>query len=159
MVKTWAVAHDFFQPQPQKNASVFLLKQITHDWSDEYCVKFLTRLWDAATPTTVLLLVDSVMPFACHDPSGDDDKGIPGAVPREAPPPLLANFGAVNEMAYNADIDVSPFLFITKMQDTTSESIDLDVFAVQLPGEDHSALGSSSAQRGLENHRCAPSGW
>ncbi|ETW80288.1 hypothetical protein HETIRDRAFT_105202 [Heterobasidion irregulare TC 32-1] len=60
-------AHDFFQPQPQKNASVFLLKQITHDWSDEYCVKFLTRLWDAATPETVLLLVDSVMPFMVYN--------------------------------------------------------------------------------------------
>ncbi|THH07900.1 hypothetical protein EW146_g9170 [Bondarzewia mesenterica] len=109
-------AHDFFDRQPQTNASVFLLKQITHDWSDEYCVKFLTRLRTAATPTTILLIVDSIMPFACHDPSGDDDKGIPGAVPREAPAPLLANFGAVNEMAYNADIDM--FLLFNSQERT-----------------------------------------
>ncbi|KAF5386578.1 hypothetical protein D9615_002146 [Tricholomella constricta] len=44
----------------------------------------------------------SIVPFACRDPSGDDDRGIPGAVP----PPLLANYGAANEMAYNVDIAV-----------------------------------------------------
>lgn len=47
------------------------------------------------------------MPFTCHDPSADEDKAIPGAAPREAPAPLLANFGAVIEMGYSADIDVS----------------------------------------------------
>lgn len=104
---SWILAHDFFKPQPQKNASIFLMKQIMHDWSDEYCIKFLRNLREAATPQTKLLLVDSVMPFACHDPSGDSDKGIPGAVPREAPAPLLANYGAINAMGYNADIDVS----------------------------------------------------
>ncbi|THH10457.1 hypothetical protein EW146_g8366 [Bondarzewia mesenterica] len=104
-LKSGAV-HDFFDRQLQTNASIFLLKQITHDWSDEYCVKFLTRLQTAATSTMILLIVDSIMPFACHDPSGDDDKGIPDAVPHEAPVLLLANFSAVNEMAYNADIDM-----------------------------------------------------
>lgn len=51
--------------------------------------------------------MDSIMPFACHDPSADSGHDIPGAIPREAPAPLLANYGAVNEMGYNADIDVS----------------------------------------------------
>lgn len=98
--------HDFFEPQPQKSAAVYLLKQILHDWSDEYCVKILTQLRVAAAPKTKLVLMDSIMPFACHDPGTDIKSGIPGAVPREAPAPLLANFGAVNEMGYNADIDV-----------------------------------------------------
>ncbi|KAJ7167962.1 S-adenosyl-L-methionine-dependent methyltransferase [Mycena filopes] len=90
--------HDFFAPQPQTNAAIFLLKQITHDWSDEYCVKILRRLWDAATPTTTLLLLDSIVPLACRDPAGIAD-GL-----KEAPEPLLANYGGVNDMAYNADM-------------------------------------------------------
>lgn len=77
-----------------------------HDWSDEYCVKILTQLKVAAGSNTKLVLMDSIMPFACHDPSADSKTAIPGAVPHEAPAPLLANFGAVNEMGYNADIDV-----------------------------------------------------
>ncbi|KAJ6480521.1 S-adenosyl-L-methionine-dependent methyltransferase [Mycena vitilis] len=89
--------HDFFEPQPQTDATIFLLKQIMHDWSDEYCVKILKRLWDAAQPKTTLLLLDSIMPLACHDPVAEE--GL-----QEAPAPLLANYGAVNEMGYNADL-------------------------------------------------------
>lgn len=100
-------ANDFFTPQPQKNAKVFFLKQILHDWSDMYCAKILTQLWESAKPDTILVLMESIMPFACHDSSDDSGNGIPGAVPHEAPGPLLANYGAVNEMGYNADIDVS----------------------------------------------------
>jgi len=56
--------------------------------------------------------MESLMLFACHDPSGDEPgSGIPGAVPHEAPAPLLANYGAVNEMGYNADLAVSDRIF------------------------------------------------
>ncbi|KAF8492246.1 S-adenosyl-L-methionine-dependent methyltransferase [Gautieria morchelliformis] len=105
-VKTGRVkleAHDFFEAQPQKTASIFLLKQIMHDWSDAYCAKILIRLRASAIPTTKLLILDSIMPFTCHDPSADNDSRIPGAVPKEAPAPLLANFGAVSELIYCAD--------------------------------------------------------
>ncbi|KAF8624706.1 hypothetical protein AX17_007037 [Amanita inopinata Kibby_2008] len=96
--------HDMFEPQTQENVSVFFLKQVLHCWSDEYCVKALKRMRNASKPDTKLVCIESIMPFACHDPSALHDKGIPGSVPREAPPPLLANWGAINEMGYNADI-------------------------------------------------------
>ncbi|KAH7874996.1 S-adenosyl-L-methionine-dependent methyltransferase [Lentinula edodes] len=99
-------AHDFFTPQSQKNAAVFMIKQILHDWSDEYCVKILLNLRQAATPSTVLLILESIMPYACHDPAGDEENSIIGAVPNEAPAPLLANYGAMNEMGYLSDIDM-----------------------------------------------------
>ncbi|TFY66486.1 hypothetical protein EVG20_g4597, partial [Dentipellis fragilis] len=99
-------AHDFFTAQPMRDVSVFLLKQIMHDWSDEYCTKILKCLRNAAGPTTKLIIVDSVVPYACHDPGADGTKAIAGQVPVEAPAPLLANFGAVNEMCYNLDINM-----------------------------------------------------
>ncbi|KAJ7575531.1 S-adenosyl-L-methionine-dependent methyltransferase [Mycena floridula] len=96
-------AHDFFAPQPQKEVVVFMLRMILHDWSDEYCLKILKQLRAAATPLTKLLVLDSIMPYGCHDPSGAD--GIPGSLPpKEAPAPLLANYGAANEMVYLSDI-------------------------------------------------------
>ncbi|KAF8069262.1 S-adenosyl-L-methionine-dependent methyltransferase [Lyophyllum atratum] len=96
---------DFFTPQSEpRSVSVFMLKQILHDWSDEYCVKILTQLRAAAGPATKLLLIENLIQYGCHDTSGDDKNGIPGSVPHEAPAPLLANYGAVNELAYHADL-------------------------------------------------------
>ena len=106
MLTILLIAHDFFRPQPIKNAAIFLLKQIMHDWPDAYASKILTNLREAAQHDTKLILIDSIMPFACHDSSADEGKGVPGAVPKEAPPPLLANYGVANEMGYNGDLTV-----------------------------------------------------
>ena len=84
---------------------MFFVKQILHDWSDEYCVKILKNLWEAASSGTKLVLMENLIQFSCHDPSFDKDRVIPGAVPREAPAPLLANYGALN-VGYNFDIGV-----------------------------------------------------
>lgn len=60
---------------------------------------------------TKLIVIDSLVSFACHDPSNDDGNGIPGGVPKEAPYPLLPNYGVANEMMYNMDIAVCHLLF------------------------------------------------
>lgn len=45
------------------------------------------------------------MLYACHDPSLDDEDGdIAGAAARDAPAPLLANFGAASEASYILDM-------------------------------------------------------
>ncbi|KNZ82352.1 Sterigmatocystin 8-O-methyltransferase [Termitomyces sp. J132] len=117
--------HNFLTPQPtDREVSVFLMKQILHDWSDEYCVKILTHLRNAAGKDTKLLVVDSLVPFACHDSSdGDDALGISGSIPKEAPTPLLANYGLVNEMVYAMDIDM--FLFFNAQERTIRHFKDL----------------------------------
>jgi len=81
------------------------MKHILHDWPDVNCVKVLKALWDASSANTKLVLMEFLVPYACHDPSGEHSS-IPGLVPPEAPAPLLANYGAVNGMTYNADMVV-----------------------------------------------------
>ncbi|KAF8622414.1 hypothetical protein AX15_007060 [Amanita polypyramis BW_CC] len=94
-------AHNFFEAQPRKNVSVFFMKSIMHDWSDEYCRKILKPLREAATPNTKLVLMDSLVPYACHDPRDD---ALFGATAKEAPAPLLANWGASNARSYISDM-------------------------------------------------------
>ncbi|KIL66636.1 hypothetical protein M378DRAFT_75009 [Amanita muscaria Koide BX008] len=97
-------AHSFLTTQPQKNADVFFMKNILHDWSDEFSYKILKPLRDAATPKTRLVIVEVVAPYACHDPNDGATSDIVGAVPQEAPEPLLANWGIVNQTAYSLDM-------------------------------------------------------
>ncbi|KDR83075.1 hypothetical protein GALMADRAFT_263497 [Galerina marginata CBS 339.88] len=113
---------DFFEPQPQRKVSVFFMKQILHDWSDQYGIKILKNLWAAASKETRLVLMESLMPFACHD-SSTDEGGRFGAVSHMAPAPLLANYGAVKEMAYGADIVM--FLLFNSQERTIRHIDDL----------------------------------
>jgi len=81
---------------------------VLHDWSDKYALKILKQLRDAATPSTKLLVVDIILPYACHETEEETD-GITGAVSIKAPKPLLANWGAVNDFSYILDICVRLF--------------------------------------------------
>jgi hypothetical protein len=85
------------------------MKHILHDWPEKQCITILTNLRKAAGPNTKLIDLDSIIPYTCRDPelkaTGGED--IPGAVPREAPSPLLANYGAVSQLSYTADMVVS----------------------------------------------------
>lgn len=100
-------AHDFFAPQPLENVSVFLLKQILHDWSDAYASTILAELRKVASKETKLLIIDNILSYTCHDSSLDDEpSAIAGAAGHDAPTPLLANFGAANETGYLVDMVV-----------------------------------------------------
>jgi hypothetical protein len=88
------------------------MKQVLHDWSSEYCVKILKQLRASAQADTKLVLLESIIPLACHDPANDDGEKegvfkLEGAKSNEAPAPLLPNHGAVNSMCYNLDLMVS----------------------------------------------------
>lgn len=94
------IATDFFDEQPvlPGEPGVFLLRNITHDWSDKYAVKILRQLRDAAIPSTKLVLISCITDYACRVP--DDDEA-------EAPPaPLLANLGGANIFPYSFDLAV-----------------------------------------------------
>lgn len=101
-------AHDFFEPQPVKDADVFMLRHVVHDWSDERTVKILQRLRDVAKPTTQLLIIENIMPLVSGAESDIPRvKSIPGAIRSPAPSPLLPNYGISTAQLYYYDITAS----------------------------------------------------
>jgi len=94
-------AHDFFNEQPVKDADVFFMRSICHDWSDEYARKILRRLADAAAKETRLICMDTIVPYAC---AGEGDLKVPGLSRETIPEPLLPNLGGGNQFPYYADI-------------------------------------------------------
>ncbi|KZT58689.1 S-adenosyl-L-methionine-dependent methyltransferase [Calocera cornea HHB12733] len=90
---------DFFAPQSIKDASVFILRHILHDWSDKYCLQILSHLRAAATPSTKLLVMDSIMHYVCADTAN-----VSGGMKNDAPAPLLPNWGAAGAQLYIADL-------------------------------------------------------
>ncbi|TFK34635.1 O-methyltransferase [Crucibulum laeve] len=109
--------HDFFEPQPARKVDVFLLRYITHDWSDEFAQKILQHLRNAAQPSTKLVINDYVIPYACH--SEEQDHFTPLAPPK----PLLPNFGAASAHPYMVDLQMMSIL--NGQERTIDEFIDL----------------------------------
>ncbi|KAJ7513135.1 S-adenosyl-L-methionine-dependent methyltransferase [Mycena galericulata] len=95
--------HDFFTPQPVRKVSVFLLRMILHDWSNDYCVKILRQLRAAADNSTKLLIIDNIISYACNEALTKD---IHGAERLPAPVPLLPNFGQTSVVAYCTDLNM-----------------------------------------------------
>ncbi|CCM07046.1 uncharacterized protein FIBRA_09366 [Fibroporia radiculosa] len=112
-------AHDFFEEQSQKNAAVFLLKQILHDWSDSYAIRILRRLADAANTGTKLVLIENIVPYACRG----DVVHIPGAENQDAPTPLLPNLGQANALVY--DYDLSMYVHFNATERTLGQLVSL----------------------------------
>ncbi|KAK3173586.1 hypothetical protein OEA41_006918 [Lepraria neglecta] len=54
--------HDFWAPQPIRNAGVYYMKRILHDWPDDQCKKLLGHVVDAMGPDSRLLIADTVIP-------------------------------------------------------------------------------------------------
>ena len=110
--------HDFFQLNPVTGAEVYWLRYIlyvlllpcdmedplkdsiantvtnnSHDWSDDYCIKILSALRPAMTPSSRILICDQVM-----NTTGGCDELEP------APSPLLANYGVYCRYSHQRDI-------------------------------------------------------
>jgi hypothetical protein len=56
------VAHDMFTEQPVKEADVYLLRFVMHDWPDKYCVKILENLVCALKKGARIVIQDHLLP-------------------------------------------------------------------------------------------------
>lgn len=102
--------HDFFSPQPIKNADVFLLRNILHDWPNAKAVEILRQLRGAAIPgKTKLVVIDAIVGYACATDQGKI-QGAEGIVfegsdkGRKVPVGLLPNLGRAGARNYHLDI-------------------------------------------------------
>ncbi|KAJ7354145.1 O-methyltransferase, partial [Mycena albidolilacea] len=104
--------HDFLAPQPVKDAAVFFLRFILHNWADEQAAVILRHLRAAALPTTRLVIAENILPFAARVDSEDSNLGeeeedrIPGAARPVAEVPLLPNWGTASANLYFLDLSM-----------------------------------------------------
>ena len=54
--------HDFMKPQPVKNADVYFLRFILHNWSDKYCQKILENLLPAVKDGSRVVIYEFLLP-------------------------------------------------------------------------------------------------
>lgn len=124
--------HDFFTPQPSltqqsgklsnsntKAPDVYLLRAIAHDWPDEHVRAILSHLRNASSSSTVLILGDHAIPYACIDDS--EWKDVEGGFRTlhdstadnvdSSTRLLLSNLGRGSANAYWVDLCVSSISF------------------------------------------------
>ena len=102
--------HDFFTPQPIRDADVFLIRYTLHNWSDAKAIETLKRLREVATVgKTRVVVIDGLIQYAC----AIDREKVPGAEdivfagPKkkgEVPAGLLPNLGRAEARNYCLDL-------------------------------------------------------
>lgn len=100
------LAFDLFEAQPVKNANVYVMRYIAHNWSDPYVIKILRRLRQAAGPHSKLILLDHIIDYLSHE-TGDILNSVPGAARPMAQAPLLPYPDSAIGCGYLLDILVS----------------------------------------------------
>ncbi|TCD63174.1 hypothetical protein EIP91_005871 [Steccherinum ochraceum] len=99
--RTKLVTHDFFTEQPIKNAEVYHMRYIMHDWPDEDCIRILQAIRPAMGPNSRILISDAVMLPTCSSDS---------AAFTTAPAPLPANYGAAHRYQHLRDLNMLTLL-------------------------------------------------
>ncbi|KIP10236.1 hypothetical protein PHLGIDRAFT_266603 [Phlebiopsis gigantea 11061_1 CR5-6] len=138
-------AHDFFAQQPAREVGVFILRNILHDWSDKYCLNILKNLRSIATPHTRLIIIDSLMNYACIDPKL---VSIPGAQRNTPPEPLLPNGGCASALKYFVDIQMLS-LFNGKERTTRQFQELMRAAGWRLSEIHETGIGSASTQKAI----------
>ncbi|KAK0437395.1 S-adenosyl-L-methionine-dependent methyltransferase [Armillaria borealis] len=94
-------AIDFFSESPVKDCDVYFLKNILHNWPDKECATILTRVGNAMSTNSRLLICDYIIQHAYRDKNISEPVGL-----KLAPEPLLPNYGAGRMTQYNIDLDM-----------------------------------------------------
>ncbi|KAI5921320.1 putative O-methyltransferase [Camillea tinctor] len=61
-----SACHDFFTPQPVKDARAYYLHSVLHDWGDDDCVRILEQLKPAMKPGYSKLLINEIIVPSQH---------------------------------------------------------------------------------------------
>lgn len=56
------VQHDFFQPQPIKDARIYYIRNVLHDWPDAECVQILRGIIPAMGKDSRIVIDEAVVP-------------------------------------------------------------------------------------------------
>lgn len=81
-----------------------MMRAIIHDWADEYAIRIFRQLRNAASSTTKLIIIDSIVSYACPPPKSTKD--IAGISDDYFPKPLLPNHGVANALPVLTDMQV-----------------------------------------------------
>ncbi|THU85060.1 S-adenosyl-L-methionine-dependent methyltransferase [Dendrothele bispora CBS 962.96] len=98
--------YNFLNQQPIKDADVFVMKGILHNWPDSYNGIILRNLREAAMSSTKLIIIDYVIPYACQFSHETEDSFEEDVNVDAAPEPLLPNYGPLNDQVYTLDMDM-----------------------------------------------------
>ena len=121
------IEHNFLAPQPPlppgNGAIVFFLRMIMHNWPDREATMILKHLRNAvesvrSTRKVRLVIMDGLLMYACRG-NNDDGGGKESPIMREAPEPLIANWGAGNGIIYKFDVTVSRCLLFLSTRRST----------------------------------------
>ncbi|KAH6873689.1 O-methyltransferase-domain-containing protein [Coprinopsis sp. MPI-PUGE-AT-0042] len=88
---------DFFTEAPISGCDIYYLKHIIHDWPDAQCQQILKNVRRAMAPQSRLLIHEFIIQHANRVHA----KSLPQ---RQAPEPLMANWGTARIRSYNLDI-------------------------------------------------------
>ncbi|EPS43342.1 hypothetical protein H072_2599 [Dactylellina haptotyla CBS 200.50] len=91
--------HDFFNVNPVKDAEIYWMRYILHDWADDYCVNILKGIKEAMGPRSKLLICEQVMNTTLGDPQ------LPSA-----PAILPANYGYFTRYSHTRDLELMAFM-------------------------------------------------
>ncbi|KAI5861287.1 putative O-methyltransferase [Durotheca rogersii] len=87
--------HDFFTPNPVVGADIYWMRHVLHDWKDGDCARILSRVAEAMSADSRLLVADVTLVETLGDP-----------YIQAAPKPLLANYGVHGHHGFSLDISM-----------------------------------------------------
>ncbi|KAG6815143.1 hypothetical protein H0H93_010789 [Arthromyces matolae] len=118
-------ANDFFTPQPIKGASIYFLRVVIHDWSDDEAKKILKQLRESANDSTKLVIFDILAHHVCADPVTESQTTAAPKPP--VPAPLLANLGIGGLGGFNTQMDMQMLNMFNGKERTEQEFRELGV--------------------------------
>jgi len=87
---------DFFKDSPVKGHSFYYMRHVLHSFNDPDCVKILKSTRAVMSPSSKLLIQEFALPYLVRMDSG--------SVSKQAPEPLLPNYGIGRLIPYTADL-------------------------------------------------------